>query len=190
MNFENTTARLEMRVLTPQHAPMVLDFYRRNAAVFEAYEPMIGDNFYSLAHQKAVLSYEYQQTIKSSMIRFWLFEKSNLSKIIGTVCFHNITRPVFSCCNVGYKMDQNYTNRGYCKEALAAGMELLMQEMDLHRFEAYVMPDNLPSIHLLETLGFQREGLMREKVRLKDSWYDHYLYAYISENASASTFKK
>ena len=67
-------------------------------------------------------------------------------------------------------------------EALELGNEVMFREMSLHRIEAIVMPDNTPSMKLLESLGFEQEGLMREKIYLNGCWQDHYLYAKINHD--------
>ena len=41
----------------------------------------------------------------------------------------------------------------------------VMQEINLHRIEAYVQPDNAPSIRLLTRLGFQEEGYLHKYVQ-------------------------
>ena len=90
MKFELTTDRLILKVLTPDYAPEVLGFYLQNASIFEAYEPIVADNFYTLDHQHKVLSFEYNNAIKLNMIRYFIFEKDNPDKIIGTISYRNI----------------------------------------------------------------------------------------------------
>ena len=179
MNLEQETPRLIMRVLTKEYAPQVLEFYRNNASVFEQYEPIVGEDFYTLRHHEQLLQHEYNQIIKLQMLRFWLFEKDNPEKIIGTICFQNITPNIFASASVGYKMDAFYRRRGYCYEALVSGLKLVYQEIGIRRFEALVLPENIPSISLLEKIGFSREGLLKDKVFLQNRWRDHYLYSLI-----------
>jgi len=109
MRFQITTNRLILKVLTPEFAPIVLDFYSRNSDIFEQYEPMLGENFYSLEHQKTLLSYEYKSALKLSNVRYFIFEKSNPNRVIGTLSYRNIVQPIYSSCTVGYKMDQEYS---------------------------------------------------------------------------------
>lgn len=181
MHLEQETPRLYMRVLTKEYAPQVLDFYKNNAEVFEQYEPIVGDDFYSLRHHEQLLQHEYNEIIKLRMLRFWLFEKNHPNKIIGTICFHNITPDIFSSASVGYKMDADFRRQGYCYEALASGLQLVSQEIGIRRFEALVLPENAPSICLLEKIGFCREGLLKDKVFLQNQWRDHYLYSFIKK---------
>lgn len=179
MQFEIETNRLILRVLTADDAPKTLQFYQTNAPIFEKYEPIVGENFYSLSHQKNLLSYEYQETLKLHMVRFWLFEKSHPDQIIGTISFHNITPNIFASTQVGYKMDPRFWRKGYCYEALVAGIQLVSNEIGIRRFEALVLPDNYPSMCLLEKLGFQQEGLLKDKVYLQNTWRDHFIYGLV-----------
>ena len=61
MKFAITTDRLYLRVLSSEYAPQVLDFYKNNRDIFEKYEPIISDEFYTLPHQKKVIDFEYQK---------------------------------------------------------------------------------------------------------------------------------
>ena len=58
MKFEVTTDRLVLKVLGPESASMVLSFYQRNRDIFEKYEPIAGDDFYTLSHQKKILPHQ------------------------------------------------------------------------------------------------------------------------------------
>lgn len=90
MLLQYETSRLILKVLKSDSAPLVVDFYNRDKELFEKYEiDRIGD-FYSTRYQQKVLKYEYNMAVKSSMIRYYVFLKDNPSKIIGTVCLHNI----------------------------------------------------------------------------------------------------
>lgn len=182
MKFEINTERLDLRVLTKHSADIVLDFYIRNRDIFEKYEPVIGDDFYTVAHQQKVLDFEYQNILKMNMIRYWIFEKDNPCRIIGTVSYRNIVRPIYESCTVGYKMDREYKNKGYCSEALCASIPLLAKELGIHRFEALILPDNAPSIHMVENLGFKFEGILRDKIIIGGERLDHCMYAYLANN--------
>lgn len=51
----------------------------------------------------------------------------------------------------------------------------------MHRIEAMVHPKNQPSIALLESVGFEREGIAREAARLSGSWQDMYRYSLLQK---------
>lgn len=182
MYFKLSTKRLDLLVLTSEYAPQVLDFYKRNADIFSKYEPLIGDDFFTVEHQRRVLDFEYNNILKMNMIRYWIFEKGKHDKIIGTVSFRNIVRPIYSSCTVGYKIDRDYMNKGYCTEALSYLISYITNDLGLHRIEALILPDNAPSIHLVEKIGFQLEGVLRDKIQIDGKRLDHCMYSYIADN--------
>jgi len=59
-------------------------------------------------------------------------------------------------------------------------MHILFQEYHIHRVEANIMPSNLPSIHLIEKLGFSYEGLAASSIKVNGQWQDHARYSYIN----------
>ena len=180
MNTKYETDSMTLRICNRKDAPMVLDFYKRNLEDFAKYEPLSFPSATQLRFHEDVLQYEYDAFIKGQMMRFYLFEKNNPLRIIGTASYRNITGTYYSCCQLGYKMDAEYRRKGYMHEALELGNELMFREMSLHRIEAIVMPDNTPSMKLLEGLGFEQEGLLRDKIYLNGCWQDHYMYAKIN----------
>lgn len=56
-------------------------------------------------------------------------------------------------------------------EALEAVLGFGFREVGLHRIQAVVMPGNVGSERLLEKLGFQREGILREYENWGDKGY-------------------
>jgi len=115
-------------------------------------------------------------------VRFWIFLKEQPDTIIGTVSFQNVTRSIFQCCSMGYKVDKNYQQQGYAYEAISALLPIIAQEMGMHRIEAFVSPDNTPSIGLLEKVGFTYEGIRHSCIYLHSNWTDHLQYSFICSN--------
>ena len=69
---------------------------------------------------------------------------------------------------------------GYASEAIKKVMSLAFYDLHLHRVFARVMPENKPSIYLLESLGFQYEGVERGCFFIQNRWADHLRYAYLN----------
>lgn len=181
MNFQYETRRLGLTLLKPSdiNARQVLEFYNKNRFAFERYESVRPVDFYTEDYQKAMLEFEYNQAIHSKSLRFWVYLKCDPARMIGTISFFNVIRPVYNRCETGYKFDQRYWNHGYAKEAMTLGISLMFEEAGLHRIEAYVMEENTASIRLLESLGFQYEGTCRQYARIRGRWEDHLLFSHI-----------
>lgn len=178
MNFIYETERLLLRVLDGSSAKSVCEFYKNNRDTFEAVEPPRIPNFYTEAFHKANLIQEYNETIQGRYLRFFVFEKTNPTKIIGSICFHGFKTGCFQSCTVGYKMDHAYQNLGYMSECLNFSIQqVIAREYSIHRIEALVLPDNSASIHVLEHAGFIREGIARDYAKLNGIWRDHFRYS-------------
>jgi RimJ/RimL family protein N-acetyltransferase len=62
---------------------------------------------------------------------------------------------------VGYLLDPAARGQGAMTRALRLAVAWAFADLELVRVQAFVSPDNAPSIRLLERLGFAREGLLR-----------------------------
>ena len=181
-SMEYQTERLILKVLTPDYAKEVCNFLLENSSVFEKYEPTLPANYYTPDYQSLILSCEMKLALKSSQIRYYIFEKSNPDKIIGTVCLHDIKQAAYSCCEIGYKFDQSHWHKGYATEAVTMGVSIAFAALGLHRVFARVLPENTASIRLLERISFINEGIERECVRINGSWQDHLRFSIINES--------
>lgn len=182
MLFKYETNRLIMKVLSPQDAGLVLDFYNRDRELFEKYETSRLPDFYTLKHHQKLLKIEYDMTLKLQTVRFYVFEKSNPDKIIGTVCIHNIAQNFYRSCEIGYKFSSEYHHRGYAYEALRKCIDIAFYDLNLHRINAYVCKGNMPSLRLLSKLHFITEGLCRDYLILNGQWCDHYLLSLLDSD--------
>ncbi len=180
MNFTYKTDRMILRVLPENHATDVLAFYKNNIEELKQLEPITEENM-TEQYFREVLDYELKLTREKEMLRFWASSIEEPERIIGTVSFRDFAFGCYRSCEVGYKIDREYRNRGLAREMVAFGMALVLEEYRFHRIEATVLPDNIASMRLLTSLGFEREGFMRQKIRLNGEWRDHYFYAYVAD---------
>lgn len=179
MNFQYETNRLILKVLTPDAAGSILPFQLNNRDTFEAYDGQKPDNFYTLQGQKTFLTFEHQKMLDQKSFRYWIMDKEYPSAIIGTISIQHITRGMFQSCLLGYKMDQANSNKGYMTEALNFLLPRVFNDLQLHRIEAYVKPDNAPSIRVLEKTGFTQECLVKDALLLNGVWQDHLRFSLI-----------
>lgn len=180
MNFTYETKRLKLRILTEDYSPSVLSFLAKNRDIFEPYEAKKQDKYYTEEYQKKNLRLEFSSFLELKYIRYYVFKKENEAEIIGTISFSNIlNHPYCSAC-VGYKFDREYQHFGYATEALTCAAFAIFRDARLHRLEAYVMPENFPSIRLLERIGFEYEGTSKKSLCVQGEYKDHLRYALIN----------
>ena len=65
--------------------------------------------------------------------------------------------------------------------AVALVCDHVFGPVGLHRIEADIRPENLPSQRLVERLGFRQEGLHRRYLDIDGDWRDHLAYALLAE---------
>lgn len=112
MFFEYETPRLLLKVLRSDCAPQVLDFYNRDKELFEMYEIDRVPDFYTVKHLQKVLRYEHNMAVKSQLFRFYVFEKENPCRIIGTVCIRNIAPAFTEAVRLAINFPANFTTWG------------------------------------------------------------------------------
>ena len=183
MKLVHYTDRLVLKILDPSWGAKVCKFYEDNKEQFEPYEPKRVPNFYTPEFQESTLSYEYNEFLHFNYIRFYLFEKEHPDRIIGSICFNNIRGGSFLSCNIGYKIDYRFEGMGYTTEALKYAIhQIIFAEYGLHRIEAAVHATNIPSLRIMEKLGFEKEGIAKDFAMLNDRWEDHIKYALINRS--------
>ena len=79
-------------------------------------------------------------------------------------------------CEIGYALSSSHWGRGYAREALTLVVDHAFDALGMNRIEADIDPRNQGSIALVERLGFEREGLLRERWRVGGQVQDSAIY--------------
>lgn len=183
------TDHLILRILDPSFAPSVLNFYQLNRAHFEPWEPLRPPNFYTTSYHRCLLTAEHNLLREREAIRYFLFEKENTHKIIGSVNFYHIEKNPENTCKLGYKLSTLVAHKGYATEAVSFLIPHIFQEFNLHRIEADIMERNLPSIRLIEKLNFTLEGITREGFEVCGTREDHLRYALLRSELPVTLYR-
>lgn len=115
----------------------------------------------------------------------WAVTEHGADELIGTV-----TLTEWSERNrrmeVGYMLHPVHWGKGYASEAVRTVLQFGFEQIGLHRVEAELDPRNEASARLLEKLGFQKEGLLRERWWVYEEWCDSALYGLLRTDFDAS----
>ena len=75
--------------------------------------------------------------------------------------------------HIGYSLARRYHGHGYAIEAVGALVDRVFgTRPEVHRIRSAADPLNLPSIRLLEGLGFVDEGVARQSELIRGEWLD------------------
>lgn len=97
-------------------------------------------------------------------------------ELIGTTGFQNGDERN-DRVEVGYWLAPPYQGQGLGKRALRLALQAAFSHTSVHRIAARVQAENLPSIGLLESLGFVFEGVERQGLKFRDHHRDHRVYS-------------
>lgn len=157
----------------PSLAQQVVDYYQRNRAFLQAFEPVREEEFYSLEYQRATLEREMAQYEARTAFRFYIIPAEQPSKVIGLIGLNNVVWGAFCSAFLGYKLDQDFINQGYMSSAVAMLTTYAFETLGLHRIEGNVMPKNKASLRVLEKNHFINEGISKYYLKINGVWEDH-----------------
>ena len=111
----------------------------------------------------------------------WLLADAETGWLIGDCGFHTWWRQ--DCfAEISFAVwDESLRRQGLATEALAAILPIGFMEFGLERIEAFVNPENEPSIRLLEKFGFVQEARLRNRRYGHDEMEDTLVFALFPE---------
>jgi [ribosomal protein S5]-alanine N-acetyltransferase len=183
MHFEIlTTEHLSLRKLTPE----VFDY------IFAMYSDTELLHFLGLAstielqnekekHEKGL------STFNKSFLYFQIIDKKT-DQIIGWCGFHTWYLD-HNRAEIGYGLfDDNYKRKGYMTEVLKPIIHYGFHKMNLHRIEAFLSLNNIPSLKLVTKFGFAQEGLLREHYYKNNSMEDSAVFSLLKNEYEKSIY--
>ena len=111
-------------------------------------------------------------------------------RLAGQVTLDNVVRGALRSGYLGYWIDRSVAGRGMAALAVALVCDHAFGAVGLHRVQADIRPENLPSQRLVERLGFRQEGLLRRYLDIDGDWRDHIAYALLAEDLPAGVLAR
>ncbi len=71
--------------------------------------------------------------------------------------------------------------KGYGRESMKALLKYAFEEMNINRFWLDVYPDNIFGIRLYESLGMNRDGVLRQSYKSERGYLDQIIYSMLRE---------
>jgi RimJ/RimL family protein N-acetyltransferase len=82
---------------------------------------------------------------------------------------------------IGYAIEPSEQGKGYGTEALQLIIDYLFLAKEIHRVQANTDPENKASQHILEKVGFKKDGVSRRSSFVRGQWRDECLYSILRE---------
>lgn len=117
---------------------------------------------------------------KTNQAATWGIVHKGDNKLIGTCGFFHWNVDD-SKAEVGYNLSRKYWNQGYMTEAVRAIITFGFETMLLNRIEALCQPENIASARVMEKVGMQFEGILRQEIFVKGTFQDSKIYSLLRE---------
>ena len=102
---------------------------------------------------------------------------------IGQLTISDISRAATQSCAIGYWISQTWANMGLMTLAVAMALDACFTDLNLHRAEINIRPENARSLAIPRKLGLRKEGVRRKYICIDGSWADHVSFAATVEDA-------
>jgi ribosomal-protein-alanine N-acetyltransferase len=124
----------------------------------------------------------YQRDVRDGTgYPFFIFTPDG-DTLLGGLTLSQVQRGVSQSASLGYWMGARHAGKGFMTAAVRGVLSYAFETLNLHRVEAACLPHNVPSVRLLQRVGFTREGYARRYLCIDGRWQDHLLYAILKDD--------
>jgi RimJ/RimL family protein N-acetyltransferase len=117
---------------------------------------------------------------EGSMFSFAVTEKAT-GTLLGACSISHI-HPIYSYCNLGYWVRTSQRGRGIAGRAARLVAGFGFKELSLIRVEAVVAVGNQTSLRVAEKSGAHREGVLRNRIIVRDQILDAVMYSFVPKD--------
>jgi ribosomal-protein-alanine N-acetyltransferase len=170
---ELETKRLVLRRMTPADA----EFYLRHFSDPDIVELTAFDAPQTIEKAtQELLEFCIRPFEENKGIRWGIALKGE-TELAGTIGYHQWVKTSGYHARVGYDLTPAHRRRGIMTEALEAVLRYGFEMMRLNKVEACTDTRNVPSIRLLQKLGFHQDGVLRENTYFHGRFIDEAIFS-------------
>ena len=111
-------------------------------------------------------------------------------QFVGQLTVSNIVGGSARFGQIGYWIDQRYAGRGAMPVAVALTIDFCFNQLDLHRMEIAIRPENTASLRVVEKLGMREVGFAPRYLHIDGDWRDHRLFAVTTEEVPSGMLRR
>ena len=155
MNLRYETEHLVLSIGNEALADKINEYLIRNRADFSKWDLSLNDSYFTMDYQLRAVQAEQRLFLREEGARYYLFLKGEPDYIIGNVSFGQMGNKGERIWEIGYKTDFRERGKGYAFEAASFLIPVISREYKIERLFAEILPENRPSLALIEKLGFK-----------------------------------
>jgi RimJ/RimL family protein N-acetyltransferase len=121
----------------------------------------------------------FESLQKSKTSRRYIARTKTDSKLIGVFRFDRHDQINLSA-EVGLDIESTMRRQGYAREIYLVLIPYFFNELSLNRLSLLTLESNQAAIELYESLGFKREGILRQALKRNSHFSDAFLYSLLA----------
>ncbi|MGG2087696.1 GNAT family protein [Priestia aryabhattai] len=165
------TPRTRLREITEADADTIFDCFSQEEVI-----RYYGQEKLTTFQEALVLIDIFAENYRNQKGLRWGIERLNTGELIGTVGFNQWNQK-HKRAEIGYELHPKHWGHGYASEAASAVMAHGFDILQLVRIGAVVFLENKASQHVLEKLGFQQEGVLKNYMYQNGKAHDTFVYS-------------
>ncbi len=167
-------SNIKLRALEPSDLELIYS-WENNTKVWEISNTLVPFSKFVL---KQYLETQHLDIYTTKQLRLVLVDKNN--DAVGLIDLFEF-EPKHKRAGVGILIDANQRGKGYAREALDLLEDYCFNHLDLKQVYANIGVDNLVSLNIFESLGYQKVGIKKEWIKTRHGFIDEILYQKIRE---------
>jgi ribosomal-protein-alanine N-acetyltransferase len=171
------TERLVLREVTSKDAP----WYFRHFNIWEIADGQEYPGPKDMETARRELKIYFTDNLRKEMGIRWGITLKGSDDLIGSAGVYKWVKKT-SQVETGYDLEPEYWGQGIMTEAMTAVIDYVFDVMKVNRIEAMVSPRNKGSLRLARSLGFHKEGVLREHDFYNGKFTDDFLFALLKRD--------
>jgi len=171
----------QLRLLEVSHARELFGLTDSSREHLRKWLPWVDKNK-KVEDSRKFIEQTRKQLAQNQGIQAGIWYRGNLAGVIGQ---HKIDWGN-KITSIGYWLGKEYEGKGLVTLACGALINYSFEELDLNRVEILCATENSKSRAIPERLGFEKEGIIREREWVNDRYVDHVVYGMLAGDWRAS----
>jgi ribosomal-protein-serine acetyltransferase len=178
------TSRFLLRPFERRDALSLVEAVRASLPQLEQWLPW-AHRGYGRSEAQAYIRESSRAWREGKAFDFAIRAPEDLRRHLGNVSVWFISKS-FKTGEIGYWVRSDATNAGIATEVTGRMLDVAFDELHLHRVILRIAVGNRASERVAEKLGFTREGVLREEIKVRGRWLDHSVWGLLEHEFQKS----
>jgi len=169
------TNRLMLRRIKPKDVDCIYKFYSDLTTL----EYIPKEPFTSLDQARDKIK-EFEKLYKEEKAIWWTFTLKTSDDFVGFGGVFDINKKSNNA-EIGYGLLPEYWGKSFMSELVKEIVDFGFDKLQLHKLSGFITPGNVGSVRVLERLGFEKEGELKDNNFARGRYFDTAIYARIND---------